>query len=222
MGTKRELRDERFAREYVIDLNGEQAAIRAGYAPKSAKVTASRLLTKANVKARIAELAKQHADKLDLKAEKVLRELSLMAFSNMMDYIKTNAEGDAFIDLSALTRDQTAAIQEITVEETGKVTRTKLKLADKREPLELLGRHLRLFDQEGQAGAGVQTILVDIPRPGGRELTAAANPQLPSCATRNDESRSAVFCRGPARPFGRCTRAFHQSLRRGLFPSAGE
>ncbi len=183
MGTKRELRDERFAREYVIDLNGEQAAIRAGYAPKSAKVTASRLLTKANVKARIAELAKQHADKLDLKAEKVLRELSLMAFSNMMDYIKTNAEGDAFIDLSALTRDQTAAIQEITVEETGKVTRTKLKLADKREPLELLARHLRLFDQEGHAGAGVQTILVDIPRPGGRELTAAANPQLPSPKT---------------------------------------
>jgi phage terminase small subunit len=196
VGTKRELRDERFAREYVIDLNGEQAAIRAGYAPKSAKVTASRLLTKATVKAIIAELAKQQADKLDLKAEKVLRELSLIGFSNMMDYLKTNAEGDAFIDLSALTRDQAAAIQEITVEETveGKgndrreVTRTKLKLADKREALELLGRHLRLFDQEAQAGAGVQVILVDIPRPGwpnGRPLTAAANPQLPSPETRS-------------------------------------
>jgi phage terminase small subunit len=196
MGTKRELRDERFAREYVIDLNGEQAAIRAGYAPKSAKVTASRLLTKANIKARIAELAKQHADKLNLKAEQVLRELCLMGFSNMMDYIKVNAEGDAFIDLSALTRDQTAAIQEITVEETGEgkgkdrreVTRTKLKLADKREALELLGRHLKLFDQAGQAGADDQVILVDIPRPGfpnGRPLPTAPNPQLPSPETQS-------------------------------------
>jgi phage terminase small subunit len=188
VGTKRELRDERFAREYVIDLNGEQAAIRAGYAPKSAKVTASRLLTKANVKARIAELAKQHADKLNLKAENVLRELSLMGFSNMMNYVKVNAEGDASIDLSALTRDQTAAIQEITVEETGKVTRTKLKLADKLEALELLGRHLKLFDQAGQAGAEGQVILVDIPRPGfpnGRPLTAAGNPQLPSPETQS-------------------------------------
>lgn len=95
MGTKRELRDERFAREYVIDLNGEQDAIRAGYAPKSAKVTASRLLTKPNVKAIIAELAKQQADKLDLKAEKVLRELSLMGFSSMQDYIAIDDGGRA-------------------------------------------------------------------------------------------------------------------------------
>ncbi len=118
MGTKRELRDERFAREYVIDLNGEQAAIRAGYAPKSAKVTASRLLTKANVKAIIAELAKRHAEKLDLNGEKVLRELSLIGFSNMQDYITIDDGGRARIDLRRMTREQAAAIQEITVEQT--------------------------------------------------------------------------------------------------------
>ncbi len=41
----------RFVQEYLVDSNGTQAAIRAGYAPKGAKVRASRLLTKGNIKA---------------------------------------------------------------------------------------------------------------------------------------------------------------------------
>ena len=40
-------------------------------------------------------------------------------------------------------------------------------------------------DQKLAEPTGVQVILVDIPRPGGRELTAAANPQLPSPETRS-------------------------------------
>ena len=31
-----------FAREYLVDLNGKQAAIRAGYSPKTAEMQASR------------------------------------------------------------------------------------------------------------------------------------------------------------------------------------
>ena len=40
---------QRFAEEFLVDLNGKQAAIRAGYSPRSAEVTASRLLSDANV-----------------------------------------------------------------------------------------------------------------------------------------------------------------------------
>ena len=47
-------RERLFAAEYVKDSNGTQAAIRAGYAPGSAKVTASRLLTRPNVQALLA------------------------------------------------------------------------------------------------------------------------------------------------------------------------
>ena len=36
----------RFVEEYLVDLNGTQAAIRAGYSPKTAAATASRLLRK--------------------------------------------------------------------------------------------------------------------------------------------------------------------------------
>lgn len=43
-------RRRRFAEEYVVDYNGTQAAIRAGYAPNSAHVEASRLLRIAKVR----------------------------------------------------------------------------------------------------------------------------------------------------------------------------
>lgn len=157
--SKIETRHPIFAREYVLDLNGTRAAIAAGYAPKSAKVTASRLLTKANVKTLIAELTKAKADKLDLKAEHVLEELKRMAFSNMLDYIKVQ-DGDAFIDLSKLTREHAAAIQELTVEEYTEgrgeekrdIKKTRFKLCDKRGSLELLGRYLKLFTDRVEAG----------------------------------------------------------------------
>ncbi len=42
-------KEARFAREYVVHCNGAEAARKAGYAPGSAKVTASVLLTKPNV-----------------------------------------------------------------------------------------------------------------------------------------------------------------------------
>ncbi len=146
-------RHEVFAREYVKDLNGTRAAIAAGYAKKSAHVTASQLLRNPKVQAMVASLTKNHADKLDLDAEKVLSELSRMGFSNILDYVKVTKEGDAYVDLSNLTREQVAAIQEITVDEhmegkgkdARKVKRTRLKLVDKIRSLDLLGRHIKLF-----------------------------------------------------------------------------
>ena len=47
---------ERFCTEYVKDMNGKQAAIRAGYAERSAEMQASRLLRNDKVKQRVAEL----------------------------------------------------------------------------------------------------------------------------------------------------------------------
>ncbi len=138
------------------DLNGKRAAIAVGYSAKTADRAASRLLSNVEVRALLAKLTKKHADKLDLSAEKVLSELSSMGFSNFLDYVKVSKEGDAFVDLSNLTREQSSAIQEVTVDEyvegkvkhARKVKRTKLKLVDKIRSLDLLGRHLKLFTEK--------------------------------------------------------------------------
>ena len=49
-------KQEKFCVEYLVDLNATQAAIRAGYSPKTAKVIASQNLTKLNIQNRLKEL----------------------------------------------------------------------------------------------------------------------------------------------------------------------
>ena len=63
---------QRFVDEYKLDTNGAQAAIRAGYSPRSAKVTASRLLTDANVQAAIAAGAAALAEAVEIGKEWVI------------------------------------------------------------------------------------------------------------------------------------------------------
>lgn len=65
-------RQARFLGEYLIDLNGKQAAIRAGYAVRSAEMQASRMLSKAKVQAGLARLTEAMARETGLNAKFVL------------------------------------------------------------------------------------------------------------------------------------------------------
>jgi phage terminase small subunit len=157
MAKKTSLRQQKFAQNYVIDLNGTRAAIAAGYKESSAHEQASRMLNNRNVQAMIAKLQSARASKLELRAEKIDEEVSRLAFSNMLDYIRVQ-DGDGRIDLSTLTRDQAAAIQEIREDTTGGagdgerklVLRTTFKLADKTKNLELLYRRMGLLTDKVQ------------------------------------------------------------------------
>ena len=71
-------KEERFCENYIVDYNGTAAAKRAGYAEKSARVAASRLLKQDRVKARIRELQKEQAERLCLSSDLiVIRALEL-------------------------------------------------------------------------------------------------------------------------------------------------
>ena len=91
---------------------------------------------------------------------KVIAELAKIGFSNMLDYVTINARGEAYADLSKLTRDQAAAIVEVTSEiymegegdEAKPVKRTKFKLADKRAALVDIGKELGMFVKKVEVG----------------------------------------------------------------------
>lgn len=70
---------ERFCTEYVKDTNGKQAAIRAGYAERSAEMQASRLLRNDKVKQRVAELREAYFDENIMTAQQVEYELTRIA-----------------------------------------------------------------------------------------------------------------------------------------------
>ena len=73
----------RFIEEYLVDLNATQAAIRAGYAERSATVTASKLLTKANIQEaiQIAQLAR--SERTQITVDKVLEDIELIKLNAM-------------------------------------------------------------------------------------------------------------------------------------------
>lgn len=66
----------RFVGEYIKDGNGTQAAIRAGYSPNGADVTASRLLGNPRIYAAVNKGQAKVLDKLELSAEKVLADIA--------------------------------------------------------------------------------------------------------------------------------------------------
>lgn len=65
-------RQERFCREYLVDLNATLAAKRAGYSSRTANEQAARLLAKDSVKARVAELQNAAAKRNDITVDEVI------------------------------------------------------------------------------------------------------------------------------------------------------
>lgn len=66
-------KQEMFCREFIVDLNGTQAAIRAGYSEKTANEQASQLLAKLSVQSRVAQLKAERAQRLGVSADQVLQ-----------------------------------------------------------------------------------------------------------------------------------------------------
>lgn len=67
------LKQERFVNEYLLDLNGQQAAIRSGYSPASAKVQASRLLTNDNIRLLIQRKQRETEQRLKIQRDDIIR-----------------------------------------------------------------------------------------------------------------------------------------------------
>jgi len=75
-----------FVKEYLIDLNGAKAAIRAGYSKNSAKEISSENLTKPNILQAIEKAMKKRSDRVEITADMVLKELGSIAFSKNDEY----------------------------------------------------------------------------------------------------------------------------------------
>ncbi len=92
MRSKLTARQAKFVREYLVDLNGAQAAIRAGYSQKGANVRAAELLAHRTVLELISAGQQKRAAKLDLDAERVLREWLEIATADvreLVQYVRT-------------------------------------------------------------------------------------------------------------------------------------
>ena len=143
----------RFIEEYPVDFNATEAAKRAGYSKKTAYSIGSRLLKKVEVQQEIQKAVTRLSNKADVTVERILKELAKIGFANLGDYFHITPEGEPIIDLSDITEEQSAALQEIVVEDfkdgrgdnSRDVRRVKIKMLDKCPALDKLGKYLGMF-----------------------------------------------------------------------------
>ena len=153
---------ERFCQEYLIDLNATQAYIRSGYKPKNASNCSSVLLTNPKVRARIDELMSYVSVRTGVNQERVIRELARVAF---LDPTKLANMKSATVDPDA-TSDDRAAIASVKVKSGSDWTEREVKFADKLKALELLGKHMGMFQDNLNITGELPKIVNDVPRDG--------------------------------------------------------
>jgi phage terminase small subunit len=125
-----------FCREYLVDLNATQAAIRAGYSPRTAASQGERLLRNVEVEKEIALRIQERAQRAEITAERVLEELGRLAIYD------PGMIGKAAIsrpeDIEKLPEDLRRAVVGWSWDRAGNFT---LKLSDKIRALDLIGQH---------------------------------------------------------------------------------
>ena len=68
-------KQKQFCEEYIIDLNGTQAAIRAGYSPKTANEQAAQLLAKLSIQEYIQKLKNKRSDRVKYSQDELMRDI---------------------------------------------------------------------------------------------------------------------------------------------------
>jgi phage terminase small subunit len=156
-------KQKKFCQEYLIDLNGTQAAIRAGYSKKTANEQASQLLAKLNIQAEVQKLMKERSERTQITQDRVIGELAKLGFSNMSDYASWNDDKVSLSPSELLTEGQKAAVSEISQTFTKEGGSIKFKLYDKKGALELIGKHLGMFvDKHEIYGKDGKDIIINV------------------------------------------------------------
>jgi len=150
-------RMKKFVDEYLVDFNATQAAIRAGYSPDTANEQGSQLLARPDIRELVAEGQKEIMERTQTFQDNAVAELKIVGFSDLADFL-TVKEGGIVEQKSfdQLTKEQTKCIKKIkqTVRTSHSSDGTilhqtatlEIELHDKLKALELLGRHLGMFN----------------------------------------------------------------------------
>jgi len=138
-------RHERFVLEYLRDGNATQAYIRAGYSPRGAQPSASRLLRQPHIEAAIAAGQQRIAAALEISVESLGREYARIAFTNIDDFVRVEADGRLRVDLDKASQAQRAGIVELKIANHSKPEQTVTLKLGKLKALEMLTHRVGLF-----------------------------------------------------------------------------
>ncbi|EMA8645457.1 terminase small subunit [Cronobacter turicensis] len=135
-------KQEMFCREYLIDLNATQAAIRAGYSAKTSNEQGARLLANVSVQIRISELKAERNDRIDVDADYVLKRLFEIDQMEVMDILLANGELKPIAQWPKVWRTTLSGMDVTEMAGDAAGLLKKIKWPDKVKNLELLGKHV--------------------------------------------------------------------------------
>lgn len=152
-------KQELFVREYLVDSNATQAAIRAGYSKDTARFIGAENLTKPYIMDRIQELTDERFKRLEITVDDITQEYKKMAFSDIKNYLSYRTaltkvgvvDDEDIIDYAQIIelKDSDlvdgAAISEVSISKDGTF---KFKLHDKKGSLDSLSRIKGLFNDK--------------------------------------------------------------------------
>lgn len=140
----------RFCDEYLIDLNATRA-YKAAYPSvkkdESAHACAAKLLRKATVKSYLDERIRERQKRTEITQDRVLREIAAIAFADIGDVVSVSGGAVCLVDTDGLPEEKRKMISGIKEGREG----VEVKMYDRLKALELLGKHLGMFDDKRDA-----------------------------------------------------------------------
>lgn len=135
----------RFVQEFVVDLNGRQAAIRAGYSPRTATEQAHEMLRQPDVAAAINAAKAERSEETKIDAAWVLKRLAAEAEADVGDLYDDAGDLLPVKQWPKIWRQGLVAgldVEVVTVEGREVARIKKLRLSDRVRRLELIGKHI--------------------------------------------------------------------------------
>jgi len=169
-------RQAQFVHEYLIDQNGTQAAIRAGYSRRGADVAAFRLLRNPRIARTIQMARDRRAIRTEVTADRALAECALIAFSDVGDVLDFTGTEPRLRPAHEIPPYARRAISSVKVkryveghgDDARTVEVTEFKFWSKDAALEKLFKHFGLFGDEKPADlAGLLAVLGGNGKPNG-------------------------------------------------------
>ena len=143
-------KQQRFVDEYMIDFNGTQAAIRAGYSPRTAGSQAYQLVTDDRIQAELKSRTAKLSEHASITVAEIVERLAAILRANMRDYLRLTAKGELAVDFSRATPQQMAAVQTFEMdraagEDADGPKKFRLRLYDKIAAADKLLRYLGAY-----------------------------------------------------------------------------
>lgn len=179
--TKLTAKQEMFCREYLVDLNGTEAAKRAGYAHRSAGQIAGENMKKPEILERIAALKAERVERVVADADYLLKRLLAEAEADLADLYTEQGSLKPVHQWPKIWRQGLVAGLEVQQqyeyvdgEKVPDGVVVKARLADRVKRLELLGKHIDVgafaekhqheHEHKGEIGVNTNQIAGDVYR----------------------------------------------------------